>query len=327
MKVKDFFRQSVLMLLVASGIVSCTETVDNVPQDSDSKEVIVPLSFSGEVLDMGTTPLSRAAGNDLLYIQVRRLMEDGYAQPYAHGLFDNSDNLTIALKEEESYIFSATIVKDGKNRIYNYDNHYSIPFDADLTNKFVIDGNFDTWIIMRGSADLVDMGYFEKPDIDRYFGVSELYTVNPKDIQPVNINLLRTVFGVKVVTEGFTSGDLLIEVSGAPQMIISAPQTEITKIFSLSDLNEANNQDMNYVTGEMTNNYTEYAMVRILRISNGETIPVDEKEILFTRNMLTTLKVRIESNMYENGVSITTETSEMLPDDQGEIEFVGGGDF
>lgn len=68
MKVKDFFRQSALMLLLASGIVSCTETADNVPQDSDSKEVIVPLSFSGEVLDMGTTPLSRAAGNDLLYI-------------------------------------------------------------------------------------------------------------------------------------------------------------------------------------------------------------------------------------------------------------------
>lgn len=84
---------------------------------------------------------------------------------------------------------------------------------------------------------------------------------------------------------------------------------------------------MNYATGEMTNNYSEYAMVRISRISNGETIPVDEKEILFTRNKLTTLKVRIESNMYENGVSITTETSEMLPDNQGEIEFVGGGDF
>ena len=144
MKVKDFFRQSVLMLLVASGIVSCTKTVDNVPQDSDSKEVIVPLSFSGEVLDMGTTPLSRAAGNDLLaagndllYIQVCRLMEDGYAQPYAHGLFDNSDNLTIALKEEESYIFYATIVKDGKNRISKYDNRYSTPFNTDLTNKFV----------------------------------------------------------------------------------------------------------------------------------------------------------------------------------------------
>lgn len=327
MKVKDFFRQSVIMLLVASGIVSCSETTDNAPQDSDSKEVIVPLSFSGEVLDMGTTPLSRAAGNDLLYIQVCKLLEDGYAQPYAHGLFDDFGDKTIALKAEDKYLFYATIVKDGKNRIYNYENHYSTPFDTDLTNKFVVDGNFSIWELMRGSADLVDMGYFEKPDVDRYFGVSELYTVNPKDIQPVNINLLRTVFGVKVVTEGFTSGDLLIEVSGAPQMIISAPQTEITKIFSLSDLNEANNQDMNYVTGEMTNNYTEYAMVRILRISNGETIPVDEKEILFTRNMLTTLKVRIESNLYENGVSITTETDEMLPDDQDEIEFVGGGDF
>lgn len=327
MKVKDFFRQSALMLLLASGIVSCTETADNAPKDSDSKEVIVPLSFSGEVLDMGTTPLSRAAGNDLLYIQVCKLLEDGYAQPYAHGLFDDFGDKTIALKAEDKYLFYATIVKDGKNRIYNYENHYSTPFDTDLTNKFVVDGNFSIWELMRGSADLVDMGYFEKPDVDRYFGVSELYTVNPDKIQPVNINLLRTVFGVKVVTEGFTSGDLIIEVSGAPQMMISAPQTEITKIFSLSDLNEANNKDMNYVTGEMTNNYTEYAMVRISRISNGETIPVDEKGILFTRNMLTTLKVSIESNLYENGVSITTETSEMRPDDQGEIEFVGGGDF
>lgn len=326
MKVKDFFRQSVLMLLVASGIVSCTETVDNVPQDSDSKEVIVPLSFSGEVLDMGTTPLSRAAGNDLLYIQVYTVYDDGEISPYSHGLFDDVSNMKIALVDGAKYTFFATMVKDGKNRIHQYDDEYGMPFGMPLTNRFVIDGNLDFYGISVGGAELKDNGYFMRPNIERYFGISDMYVVDAENIIPVKIDMIKTVFGVKVVTENFNDGQLVVELSDAPSIIITEPNGTASDIFSFVELVNAYNADA-LGKSEFTNEYTEYAMVRISRISNGETIPVDEKEILFTRNMLTTLKVRIESNMYENGVSITTETSEMLPDDQGEIEFVGGGDF
>ena len=42
--------------------------------------------------------------------------------------------------------------------------------------------------------------------------------------------------------------------------------------------------------------------------------------------MMTTLKIRIQSDMYENGMSITTENTEMI-DSGEEVEFVGGGDF
>lgn len=318
--------QSVIILLVASGIVSCTKAVDNIPQESDSREVVVPMSFSGEIANMGTTPLSRATGDDLLYIQVFYL-DNGYAMPYAHGLFDNLDDKTIALKMDYQYMIYATIVKDGKNRISQYSGVYSTPFNIELGNEFVVSNNFSIWQIMSGNAALVNLGYYDRPDVDRYFGVSQVYTVNPENIQPINLKLLRTVFGVKVVTENFTSGDIVVEISSAPEMKISAPQTEITKIFSFSLLNNANNEDMNYDTGEMTNNYIEIALVRVSRISDGEKIFIDEKEISFRRNMLTTLKVRIENDMYENGISITTETEDMVDDGQGEIEFVGGGDF
>ena len=335
MKVKNFFKLSVFLMIIASSIVSCTKATDNPTESNASKEVIVPLSFSGEIINMGTTPLSRATSNDLLYIQVYTIDNNGYYEDYvqyAHGLFDNTGGIKIALKEGKQYRFIATMVKDGKNRIYKeekeeYDGRYGIPFDMQITNEFVIDDNFYEDKIANGLAQLNDGNYgsmYERPDIERYYGEGT-YTVNVQNITSVDIKLMKTVFGVSITTENFTDGELLVELQYAPEMSISAPNGSVSGIFSFMHVGEAYDQDCQ--DGTFTNNYSESVKVAISRISNGKTIPVDEREIKFTRNMRTNLKVIIDRNMYENGVTVTTETEEMTDDGQGEIEFVGGGDF
>lgn len=330
MKVRNFFRQSVIMLLVASGIVSCTETVDNVPQDSDSKEVIVPLSFSGEVLDMGTTPLSRAAGNDLLYIQVYTLDTDEYGDlrtaPYAHGLFDNTDNITIALKDGKEYGFMATMIKDAKNRVYkNEDGRYGLPFETALTNKFVMDGNFYFGNIGRGTTEMQFEEYvvdYYRPDVDRYYG-NALFMVNSQKLEPVNLNLMRTSFGLNVTTENFNDGEIIVELSGAPVLQISAPNGSASKIYTFSEPEYVYDTDCTE-DGTFTKNYTEEVNVSISRIYNGETIPVDSKYITFTRNMRTNIRVSVINDLYENGINVSYDSGEMTDDGQ-DIVFQGGG--
>lgn len=330
MKVKDFFRQSALMLLVASGIVSCTETVDNVPQDSDSKEVIVPLSFSGEILDMGTTPLSRAAGNDLLYIQVYTLDTDEYGDqrtaPYAHGLFDNTDNITIALKDGKEYGFIATMIKDGKNRVYKDEEAcYGLPFEIQLTNKFVLSEYFDYYRIGSGSTQMLWGEYvveYYRPDVDRYYGMASCI-VNPEKIEPVNLNLMRTSFGLNVATENFNEGEIIVELEGAPTLQISAPNGSTSKIYTFSNLEYVYDRDC-ADDGTFTKSFTEEVRVSISRIYNGETIPVDSKYITFTRNMRTNIRVSVVSNMYENGFNVSYDSEEMTDDGQ-DIVFEGGG--
>ena len=330
MKVRNFFRQSVIMLLVASGIVSCTETVDNVPQDSDSKEVIVPLSFSGEIINMGTTPLSRAAGNDLLYIQVYTLDTDEYGDqrtaPYAHGLFDNTDNITIALKDGKEYGFIATMIKDGKNRVYKDEEAcYGLPFEIQLTNNFVLSEYFDYYRIGSGSTQMLWGEYvveYYRPDVDRYYGMASCI-VNPEKIEPVNLNLMRTSFGLNVATENFNEGEIIVELEGAPPLQISAPNGSTSKIYTFSNLEYVYDRDC-ADDGTFTKSFTEEVRVSISRIYNGETIPVDSKYITFTRNMRTNIRVSVVSNMYENGFNVSYDSEEMTDDGQ-DIVFEGGG--
>lgn len=327
-----FFKQSVILLLITASFTSCSKTSDSFIESDQSKEVLIPLECTGEIINMGTSPLSRAASNDLVYIQAFTCDQNENLTPYAHGLFDDISNLKIALRSDKEYKFIATMVKDGKNKITKYEEYnsdfYSMPFNLSLTNKFITENSFSEYDAQRSDAELSDFNsIFHRPNIDRYYGTSDTYMVNPEQISPVSINMMRSVFGIKVITENFTNGQLRIEVDGAPDMMISEPNGTASEIISLSDIRYAYETDAIYGGSTFTNNYTEYVNVRISRISNGETILVDEKEVKFTRNMLTTLKVKIENNLYENDMTISTETNEMLDDGQGEIEFVGGDDF
>lgn len=224
-------------------------------------------------------------------------------------------------------------MKDCKDRIYkDEDGWFREPFNAPLTNKFIFD-YFDEYSIKRGSASLQNVGeydytYRQYPDLDRYYGTSSIYTATSENTSPVAINLMRGVFGLKVTTVDFTDGRLVIQFDGEEVMEITAPQAEAEKIFSLYWLDDAYQRDAQGETvADYTNYYTEDIYVKVTRFNSAnDEIPVGEQNVTVTRNMMTTLKIRIQSDMYENGMSITTENTEMI-DSAEEVEFVGGGDF
>ena len=334
MNAKNIIGFSAALMIAASCITSCSKITDDTADKAEGKEIIVPLKFGGEIANLGNTPLSRASGNDMLYIQAYCLDENLSGTYYAHGLFDNMNgDINIALKEGSKYGFNATLVKDCKDRIYkDEDGWFREPFNAPLTNKFIFD-YFDEYSIKRGSASLQNVGeydytYRQYPDLDRYYGTSSIYTATSENTSPVAINLMRGVFGLKVTTVDFTDGRLVIQFDGEEVMEITAPQAEAEKIFSLYWLDDAYQRDAQGETvADYTNYYTEDIYVKVTRFNSAnDEIPVGEQNVTVTRNMMTTLKIRIQSDMYENGMSITTEDTEMI-DSGEEVEFIGGGDF
>ena len=110
MNAKNIIRFSAALMIAASCITSCSKITDDTADKAEGKEIIVPLKFGGEIANLGNTPLSRASGNDMLYIQAYCLDENPSGTCYAHGLFDNMNgDINIALTHVIKVQFSAEI--------------------------------------------------------------------------------------------------------------------------------------------------------------------------------------------------------------------------
>lgn len=291
--------------------------------DTPNTELVVPVNLTGEILNP-ETPVSNTTENNLYYIQAYTIDEEGGFIPYAHELFNKTEDIKITLDEEKQYKFFATMVMDGKQQIKVHDGIYGMPFMSGLTNDFITDNHFDRYGICYGYADQGLAENYSMPSLDRYYGESEIYTINSDNPSPITINMIRTVFGLKVIVENLNQGQLLINMSESPTMKISSPESEISGIFSFDNLNEVFDIDARGKT-EFTNEYTQRITVKIKQIDNeGLEIPVSDEVYDFYRNKIRTLKVIIDQG-HSNGITVTTETTPMQSDEQGEIEFVGGG--
>ena len=95
-------------------------------KEAASKEVTVSLNLGGEIL-VADEPMTRGVDDPDIYgIQVYK---DG--EPFAHGVFDNVDNVKINLLAGSKYKFVASMVKDGKSKIlhdFTYFEKYSIKY-------------------------------------------------------------------------------------------------------------------------------------------------------------------------------------------------------
>lgn len=347
MKIRKYFKISAILLTIALCVSSCAKTpvgdeggdsdgnnnsenVDNgddEDKDDDddivtpSTELVVPLNLTGEILNPGA-PMTKASGSDLYYVQAYTVGDNGYdLTPYAHGLFDNVEGLEITLEKEKQYKFFATMVVDAKNRITLWDEIYGLPFNVSLSNKFRMGELFDSYGICYGYANIIPDKFYYMPDLDRYYGESDIYTASPDNTAAVDINMIRTVFGLKVEAGNLTEGQLLVKMNDSPTMTITYPETETSGIFSFGPLAEVYRVDAGY-----TSQYSELITVSMVEVtSEGLEISVGGGNYQFYRNMITTLKVTITGESEKCGITVTVENAEMQPDGQEDIEFVGGG--
>ncbi len=318
-----------LLMFAAICFAACGGDENSIPgvtpdePNTTPKEFLVSLGFSGEITSIEESPLSRAATNDLYGIQVYSspTSSDNY-KPYAYGLFDSKDGMVIKLLEGYKYKFESSMVVDGKQKISSYESSYDPPFkrsgfSTKLENKFNYDSGKEMGYLDDGYTNLGLFGYFDHPNIMRYYG--EMTDYVPTANGSVSINMKKVVFGAKFITEGFTEGTLYIKLKDAPTLQLVFPQTEVEDIFTFENKYPSGNR-------WTADTYTENILVSISWQKNdGAIVPLINQEVTFKRNIKTTITVKVNDSSVNQGLNITEEKNELQPGENIVLESSGAG--
>lgn len=319
MKTLNLLRIAAVQVAVAMGVASCnTDTPEDEKDDENNNRpaqgLVVKLGCTGEYAGNGD-------GKDLYYVQAFCVEDSGKYDRYAHGLFSVTDSMKVTLEPGAKYLFKATVVKEGMERIAHSEGKngymmYGAPFMAELTNGFVYTESFGESAIGSGEAETTapKKGVFMRPNLGRYYGESEIYTANDSIGGKVDIELLKTYFGIKLTAENFKEGKLCVEMEGAPEMVMEYPVTEFSATFSLANPAEAFRTDWKGV-GEYTFDYSETVKIIASTMDeDGNKTPVGSTEVEMKRNTARPLRIILPKD--ENGFNITIDDEDMIVDDE-----------
>ena len=316
MKKVTIFRSAILALLACVGIAACDKNSDVVPDEPET--YTVNLGWAGEILDVSYEPMTRATTDDLYGIQVYSLPksvepEDDDWDRYAYGLFDDPSDITITLASGYKYRFVATMVKDGKNRLYKgYNEEYHFPFNTTLDNTFYYDSTKGMNTLDWGKTSLIEYdGYaLYRPNIERFYGELSDYIPGENNTN-AKIEMKRTSFGAKFVAGGklAVDGKLEIQLEEAPKMELelTAGDDKISDIFTFRYVDAAWAKD----------DYTEDIPVNFMWIrADGTEAPLGTHTITFKRNTTTVVKVNIDKDGNDESLGIEIDESETgaMPD-------------
>ena len=304
------------ILFIGSTLFSCSNSDDELlpkeQEQNDQETYTISFDLGGEFISTSETPLSRV-GEKLkkrIYgINVYYKEDNGTYKNYAYGLFDNIGDMNISLISGYKYKFECTLVEDGVDIVYfeNSSNQskYYAPFHRGilsngvnnkvyqysiLNNKFEISTLFDTHLegLQLGITSIRDSsngGAEQYPRTDRFYG--ELTDYIPTANGTVNIDLKRTVFGVKFAVHPPVDGTLSVrnyelELDMAISTNDSMQETEaIYTFYRVYDCWK-------------TDNYTNNFKIDLAwRRANGATQYFSES-ITVKRNIMTTVNIKVD---------------------------------
>ena len=325
--------------LVAAALVACSKEDAPAPQD-EPEFYTVQLGWGGEIVDIAYEPLdTRAATNDVYGIQVYSTpdieLEEGEVVdwiPFAYGLFDDPNNISVNLLKGYKYKFVATMVKDGKTKLnYNATSGFSNPFNVrQSTSKLENIFNYSPTpftSLSRGGSYLkikTETGYSSKsysiPNTDRYYGEFEGYTPGASG-EKVNIKMKRASFGVKFIVKGklANSGTLHINMVGAPAMKLALTNSDnqISEIFTFDNVYAAWDKNKYTENIDMTISWTR---------SDGSTVPLGSTfSITCKRNATTVVHINIENDGQGGKLGLEIdETGDPVADGENDITITDG---
>lgn len=318
-------------LLVALCTTSCNTFDDSVGKPTPEAEYYVAtIGFGGEI-EVGYEPLARSNDNNDLYginvysAPATYVGETPTWEPYACGLFDNVDNVSINLLIGYQYKFVASMVKDGKEKIRTSsgDNQYDAPFERLLGNSQLstsVNNNFTyglgymyglysgfTWLKSNGDG-------FYRPNAERYYGELEGYIPGDNGGK-AKIQMKRTSFGAKFIAKGNNSfdGTLSIQIQDAPLIEQNlAESTQIFDVFTFHDVRDA----------WLDSNYSETVSVVLNHIRTDNTmLPLGTHSVTFKRNATAVINVHIGDGGEESGVGFEIlDEGEMTDDTEYTVE-------
>ena len=304
---------SIAMLLMLSLATSCDNSSEQPNTPTEPEYVTVSLGLNVE-LDYEYEPLTRAEENNDLYgIQVYSTpipaTADSEWAPFAYGLFDNVDNLTIKLIRSFEYKFVVAMVKDGKDKTYCDDGEYGEPFHhftgvgkfTPISESFIYGPQYLMY--------LTDKYRMRHLNVELYYGELGAYIPGDNDSK-ATIEINRISFGAKykVTGEYAENGTLEIIMPEAVQLNINlAEGSEVSEIYTFTKMRAA----------WLDENYTETEPVTLrIAYADGTSAPLGTHNIPFKRNKTTVVNVDMSIGG-EDGVGIVvTEEGEMPEGDE-----------
>lgn len=296
-------------ILMCVNFASCSNDGNEVPEQG--KEIMVSLGFSGD-FEISESPLSRATSDDLYLIRVQKKNGSSYTS-YAYGLFDDIESLEIMLTENATYGFQAAILKDGKNRLYNSNGSYGLPFSTSITvgNSFTY-SNTTSASFVPGDYKLSDGSTYGLPNVDTYITPSTVDYTPTEENTSVQLQMLRQSFGVNFIAEDITKGSLKIEMSATKNSggTLSAPSFELTS--NSSSLEDIFYMPFSAIIQEDGNPKMNASVKFTWVIEDGNEVVLGTPTITFERNMKTTIKIKVAEDI-ESGIGFTyyDESNEM----------------
>lgn len=310
-------------------------------------------------LTVNTEPLSKAddESNDLWWFQIYYKPETGGSlTPYAYGVFEQKENMTVRLAEGYVYNIYANWIKDGKDKIYKGEDGLwrapvwgAIGIGAEetvgTTNTFVISSDqvvgtsdSETYIWERSSPDdrLVTewngttykndtLGYrTDYPMIDRYYGVVKDYV--PVEGGKVAINMYRMQTGYRIETLPFESGELVVDFLNWCDTIPA--NTEITTI--ARDLQyssswgtiETYGMDTTANGRDQINNMSYTPSLEVVWLGDdGQKIVIYKDYVELYRLKRSVIRITLKQvDAHENAIEFATEDVEVMDGETLEIE-------
>lgn len=314
---------AILTLLFSS---SCTEEVSMDENTVDNEEyVTVNIKLGGEILNVTQEPMTKGlTNNDLTAIQINEVVVNDYEEevPYAWGLFDDVSNISVKLKKGSKYDIEATTVIDGKSIMKFNSEGYDTPLTLSnggfttctfVTNEMDISSKLHFLSLSSSEVGLKDFNL-----ISQYSNVDKYYYTNvfvAEEGASVDLEMKRVSAGLKVITNNFTEGSLIIESLDFPKIEIN-PGEEYDEIYTIPW----------YVTFGMDDKWdkddckTSTTMTFTYQDASGEKTQIASKKIEFTRNKKTVITVNIpddeDIDSQKNAIKVSLDDTPMVDGDK-----------
>lgn len=320
MKLRQLF---VAAAMAVVAVVSCQKNALPETSDQEQEYVTVQLGMGGE-LDVTYEPMTRGNDNNDLYgIQVYSAPKDQENPSwsyYAYGTFDDVDDLTVSLLKGFQYKFVATMVVDGKSKIYcsTSNNGYHYPFYVfgqgsygSLDNKFTYSASSYISYIDAGYSVLKDQSNYYRPNTDRYYGELVGYVPEDSSNDKAKIKMVRTSFQATFQAKGklAVTGQLEILMDEAPAVVLDlANEKKHTDYYTFRFVKDAHDNK---------NSYEEKIDVSINWYYQNEdgstvTVPLGTHKITYPRVQNTVLHINLENTNVDGGIGFElTEVGEM----------------
>ena len=309
MKTFRLIEMALLAVVMCVNFTSCSneEVVSDEP--TQDKYITVGLGCVRENIDITDSPLSRAAAttNDLYGIQVYTIeegIEGEQAIPYAYGIFNTLDNVTVKLLSQKTYKFRISVVIDGYSRMIGF-SHGGIGADMSMGQFFYSTG---TYLMLTSTRSY---------NVESFYGELDNYT--PVENENVIVETKRVSYGAKYIAENLSEGCIDINVTEY------IGNTLYTVNLTTANYEKDNIYTFYDVSGAYYNN--DYSANRNLTINwtkdNGEVVPLGTYTVAFKRNVKTTIRIKAGDLSINNGITVTKEDTP-FSDDENEYIIEGG---